>query len=769
MQRIWGLFKKEIRTYFNSPIAYLLITILLIGIGYFFFQTFFVANQASLRVFFRFAAWSFLLFGPAITMKLFAEEKKSGTIETLLTLPIKEWEVVLGKFFAGWALLAVYLLITLAYPISISFIGDLDPGPVIGGYFGLFLLGGTFVALGLFTSALTRNQVVSLVLAFFIGLILFLLDMLLPFVPVSLQNLFEFVGVDSHFKNVARGVIDSRDLIYSLSLMVIFLFGGVQALQARLSDHSRIWRLNKILYVSAAIGCFVSLNVFSYQVSGRLDLTEDQMYTLSDASRELVSELDDQLTIKAYFSANLPAPFNNHQRFLRDLLEEYRNTSGGHLSFEFVDPGAPGAEGQPDADLAAEVKAAQIPKVEVSKLEKDQVQMVKVFMGLAMRYQDNMETIPVLQNIDNLEFEITSRIAKLIRERTPQLAFLGGHGELISQQGLSKITQLLQQKFNVGDVHLADGPDSLAEVDVLVVAGPKKEIPAEHRFYIDQFIMEGGKVAFLLDRNEVNPQTFIGRPLEVGIEDMLEHYGVRVEPAMVLDQVNQRVALTRAQGNVRFQSYVAFPPFVRVKDFDKDSPLVKNLRDLPLPFVSPLTVLQKEGVRATVLARSSPKTWLFENEDSFLVDPQALPMPEEDDFVGPQDLVVTMAGSFDSYYKDQRLPNKEDSGAPVAESLFEQSPATRLVVTGSSLWISDAVPSRLSYLFFANLVDWLSEDERLIGIRARAITNRPLEVDNTAAKSLVKYGNMFALPLLFVVFGIVRWRLRSRRKRKAQW
>ncbi|MHA1568198.1 MAG: DUF7088 domain-containing protein, partial [Alphaproteobacteria bacterium] len=443
MQRIWGLYKKEVRTYFNSPIAYLLITVLLIGIGYFFFQTFFVANQASLRPFFRFAAWSFLLFGPAITMKLFAEEKKAGTIEPLLTLPIKEWEVVLGKFFAAWTLLAVYLLITLAYPITISFIGDLDGGPVIGGYLGLFLLGGTFVALGLFASAITRNQVVSLVVAFFIGLILFLLDLLLPFVPVSLQSLVEFIGVDSHFKNIARGLIDTRDAAYSISVMAFLLFAAVQALQARLSDHSRKWKLNKVLYIAAAFGCLLSLNALSYQVYGRVDLTEDNMYTLSDASKSLVSELDDHLTIKAYFSKNMPAPFNNHERFLRDVLEEYRNYARGQVSFEFVDPDTPGADGQPDSNLLAEVKAAQIPKIEVQKLEKDQIQMVKVFMGVALYYQDGVETLPVLQRTDDLEYELSSRIAKLTREKTPRIAFLGGHGEFTTQQGLSKVSQML--------------------------------------------------------------------------------------------------------------------------------------------------------------------------------------------------------------------------------------------------------------------------------------------------------------------------------------
>ena len=766
MKKSWALFKKEFRTYFNSPIATILITALLVGVGYFFFQTFFVSGQASLRSFFTIASWSFVLFGPAITMKLFAEEKKSGTIEPLLTLPVKEWEVVAGKFFAAWALLAVYLLVTIAYPITISFIGDLDLGPVIGGYLGLFFVGGIFIALGVFASTLSKNQVISLIVAFVIGLFLFLLDLLLPFIPVAFQSFFEYLGAGSHFKNISRGIIDTRDMIYAFSLMGLFLFLAVQILQARLTDGTKVRRVNKILYIGSVIGFLVALNVTGASAYGRLDLTEDKMFTLTEASENLVKGLPDQLTVKAYFSKDLPAPFNNHARYLRDQLEEFRNKSNGNFVFEFVDMEKGEENGDLSPKLTAEVKTAKIPQVEVRKLEKDKVQMVKAFMGIAIYYQDKIETIPVLQNLDDLEYELSSRIVKLVRDSTPNLAFLIGHGELSSSEGTKGALGVLGDKYKISDVDLSRGGSPLAGIDILVIAGPKTEIPPYQRFMIDQFIMDGGKVAFLIDRQDIDLRSSIGRPISVGLEDQLRYYGIHIGPYMLLDKQNQPVQTVQRQGSVQIMSSNEFPPFVKVTDLAKGSPLVKNMTNLVFPFTSPVKIIEREGVDAEVIAKSSPQTWLFETDDSFLVEPAMIPPAETDGFIGPQNILVTLSGGFESYYKDHPIPSKEEGAEPVATEANVMSPDTRLVVVGSSVWLSDAMQNRLGYVFFANLVDWLAQDEKLIGIRTRNIINRPLDVQNETKKNIIKYGNMILLPFAFVIFGILQWRVRLRKRRK---
>ncbi|MCB9487094.1 MAG: Gldg family protein [Deltaproteobacteria bacterium] len=764
MARVWTIFKREWRSYFNSPIAYIVVTILLVVIGYFFFQTFFLGGQATQRQFFVLASWSFALFAPAITMRLFAEERKSGTLEPLLTLPVREWEVVAGKFLAAWALLGVYLLLTVAYSLSIDALGDLDWGPVIGGYIGLFALGGTFIALGLFCSAVTGAQVVSLIVATAAGLLLLVLDYLLPFVPEGMQNFVQYLGAGAHFRNVARGLLDTRDLFYSGAAIAAFLFATVFVLRSRLTDHTHEWRLNRVLYLAGTLGAIGALAVVSTNVYARVDLTEDGLYTLSPASEKLVADLPDQVRVKVYASKNLPAPLNNHAAYLRDQLEEYRDAADGNFTYEFIDPDTAGADGKPDEELIAEARTAGIPKVEVNKLDKDEVQVVKVYVGLSIAYRDKVEAVPVIQNLNDLEFQISSRIAKMTRENAPTVGMASGFGMLTSAQGLSQAAQTLGEKYTVKDVDLSRGAAALADVQILVVAGPREKLSDAALVALDQFVMGGGKALFLVDRAAIDMQSFIGRPLDTGLTDLVENLGVRIEPHLVLDQQNQRVAMMRQQGNFRIQSYVDFPPFIRVRDMAEDTPVTKNLRDLTLTFASPVHLVEKVGLAEEILARSSEKSWLFDIDDSFLVEPQMLPQPDGD-FAGPQDLVATVEGEFASLYADKPIPSDE-SGAPAVSSIEKQSPKTRVAVVGTSTWISDAMRNALGQVFIANLIDWLDNDERLIGIRSRNIINRPVEAESATTRNAVKYGNMFGLPLLFAAYGVVRWTMRQRKKRR---
>jgi ABC-2 type transport system permease protein len=215
---------KELRDYFATPIAYIVITIFLIVAGWFFFSTFFLYNQASLRSFFNLLPLVFAFIVPAVTMRLFAEELGRGSYELLLTMPLTFRDIILGKFLAALAMTAALLLPTLAYPISIAFMGDLDWGPVLGGYLGALLLGGAFCAVGLFASAITHNQIVAFIVGAAICLALTLVSQMLFFFPESILAFMQYLGADFHFSNIAKGVIDSRDLIYFISLIFIGLY-----------------------------------------------------------------------------------------------------------------------------------------------------------------------------------------------------------------------------------------------------------------------------------------------------------------------------------------------------------------------------------------------------------------------------------------------------------------------------------------------------------------------------------------------------------------
>ena len=224
MTNVWTIFMKEIRSFFNSAVAYVVIVVFLGIIGWFFSNNLFLFNIASMRLFFELTPMVFLFIIPAITMRLLAEETKSGTIELLSTKPLSDTDIVLGKFLSAWALIGLALVPSLLYYITIASLGSIDNGPVIGGYLGLMLMAGVYVAVGMFASSITDNQIIAFIAGFLFVFFFYILDKILVYVPGFLTGIVEFLGVDFHFSSIARGVIDSRDIVYFLSVLGFMVF-----------------------------------------------------------------------------------------------------------------------------------------------------------------------------------------------------------------------------------------------------------------------------------------------------------------------------------------------------------------------------------------------------------------------------------------------------------------------------------------------------------------------------------------------------------------
>ncbi|SMC35459.1 ABC-2 type transport system permease protein [Desulfocicer vacuolatum DSM 3385] len=224
---------KEFKDYFISPIAYIVISLFLVITGWFFFSTFFIFDRADMRNFFALLPTIFSFIIPAVTMRLFSEEVNVGSYETLMTLPVSFRDIALGKFLAATAFCGCMLLPTLSYPLFISMIGEVDPGPVMGGYLGALLLAGAYCALGILASSMTRNQIVAFILGAAICFALTILDRVLFFIPPSLTELIGFLGTNTHFQSIAKGVIDSRDILYFLSVMFLGLFGTYLVMQEK--------------------------------------------------------------------------------------------------------------------------------------------------------------------------------------------------------------------------------------------------------------------------------------------------------------------------------------------------------------------------------------------------------------------------------------------------------------------------------------------------------------------------------------------------------
>jgi ABC-2 type transport system permease protein len=233
MNQVIEIFKKEFYAYFLSPIAYIVISIFLVVTGWFFFSTFFLYDLASMRNFFAMMPIIFSFVAPAVSMRLFSEELNVGSYELLLTMPVTIRQVVLGKFLAGAIFMGLMLVPTVSYPLTISFLGELDWGPVLGGYIGTFLLAGSYCSMGLFASSLTRNQIIAFIIGLAICFGLTMLGNMLFFLPETLLGFFNYLGADMHFSNISKGIIDTRDLLYFVSVIFIGLYATHLSIEER--------------------------------------------------------------------------------------------------------------------------------------------------------------------------------------------------------------------------------------------------------------------------------------------------------------------------------------------------------------------------------------------------------------------------------------------------------------------------------------------------------------------------------------------------------
>lgn len=513
--------------------------------------------------------------------------------------------------------------------------------------------------------------------------------------------------------------------------------------------------------VLLVVGIVILANVVSASLFGRLDLTEGRIYSLSPASKKIVGGLEDDFLVKAYFSKELPAPYNANSRYVQDQLAEYRAFGKGHFKFQFIDPGD-------DAKLEQEAQKYRIPPVQVQVVEQDQFQAKKAYMGLVFLYQDRQEVLPVVDNTAGLEYEITATIKKLTRESQdlPAVGFLQGHGEP-SMQELQTVQQVFQKQYRMRPVELSGGQRVPEDVKILVITAPRQDLPAWDRYAVDQFIMGGGKTAFLIDKVDVNLQYQMANPLPLRMDDWFQNYGFKVDNNLVGDLQNPGIlTISQQEGFFRMMSQVPYPVLPSLRDFDRSNVMVKDLERISLYFASTVdtSAARGKGLRVEALVRTSPKTMLQEGQ--FDVNPLQEWAPERFD-KGQRVVAAVVSGSFKSAFQGQPVPAAGDSGAAPVDlgPRLEQSPESRILVVGDGEFFVDQKGGgdRDNLLFFQNMIDWLAQDEDLITIRSRDVTDRPLRTIAEPTKRIVKYANMLGSPMLVVLGGILMWQLRKRR------
>jgi len=514
--------------------------------------------------------------------------------------------------------------------------------------------------------------------------------------------------------------------------------------------------INSATVLLLVLGIVIVLNLFSLNVFKRLDLTEGRVFSLSEASKKAVQDLDDRLIIKAYFSEGLPPPYNNQARYLRDKLDEYKAYSGGNFQYEFIDPGS-------EEKLQQEAQSYRIPPLQVNAVEKDKIEIKTVYMGLVMLFEDKKpEVMPVIRHVHGLEYDLTAAIKRITSDELMTVGFLTGHDEPTLEENLSNISQSLQRQYSVVPVDLSGGnrvPDDMA---VLVIAAPQTAFTEWEKYAIDQYIMAGGKVTFLIDKIKTDISTSTAEPLSLDLDDWLKTYGISIQDNLVYDALNTPINITRRQGFITISNQVNYPFFPKINTFNRDNAIVKDLENISLYFVSSLdtSAASAQGVVIEPLAFSSEKSGM--QRGRYDINPYAfgrgVPYNQKN-FL----LAAALRGTFKSYFADKEIP--QGGTAPAAPKLTE-SIDNRLIVVGDGDFIRDDYRmNQSSVTFFLNIVDWLAQDEDLIAIRSKSITDRPLKELSPGTRKAVKYLNVLGTPLLVVLAGLIHWRTRRSRKR----
>lgn len=744
MKQVLLIARRELRSFFDQPTAYVL-AVAFLGLGlYLSFRSLYSMQRATLRPFFDLLPWLLVVFIPAVAMRTVAEERRSRTLEWLIAQPLNEAEVVLGKFLGAWVFVLITFAGTLPMALGILFVSEADAGIIFAQYVGAALLTAQMIAIGICASAITRNQITAFILGAFTCFVLVLIG--LPLVQIELPRLIGGwmlqLSVMSHFENVARGVIDLRDLLYFASTCGLFLLLAVAALgRDRLSHGGEAFRRLRIGTAVIAVGVLV-LNLLGGNVRGRLDLTGDRLFTLSDGSREILGGLDDIVNLTLFMSDDLPQAFQVIERDVRDLVADLEGASDGMLSVREVNPD----DGDEEEE---EASSMGIMPTEFNVIGDDEFQVKRGYFGLALTYADEQEIIPVIDRADDLEFRLVSAIASMTAEERPRLAFMTGFGAK-EPFHYRAFRESVADRYDVSSVNMET--DSAAtldndSIDVLVVAAPETPVTPEVAGAIDRYLNAGGAALLLIERHAFNPQSPMAMPVTSGLENMLAARGVKATGELVLDPASA-AQVQLQQGIFRvYRRYALWPIAVR-GDIHATN---RDLNNVNFAWASPLTWQEDD---ATV-------TPLWNTTESGSVSPAGSPVQPGMELATSQGAsgVQTFAVAVDPALADPGVEASEDAEAEA------DRPGGRFVVVGDGDFLEDGFvqPNPQNLAFAANAVDWLAQDEALIGIRSKDRTPPALVFESDSSRGALKWTSLLGVPALFILLGFARVTGRARR------
>lgn len=481
------------------------------------------------------------------------------------------------------------------------------------------------------------------------------------------------------------------------------------------------------IYTTAGlvIGIIIILNLLAYEYHLRLDLTEDQQYTLSDATKEILSNLEEPITVKAYFSKDLPANISKTREDFQDLLIEYANRSDGQVVYEFINP---------NEKESNEQQATQngIRPVLINVREKDQVKQQKAFLGATVHLGEKKEAIPFIQPGAAMEYALSTAIKKISIDNKPTIGFIVGHGE----PSLSEMVQANEQLnilYNTKEITLTDSTAIEDEIKTLALIRPTDSIPQKHFQVLDSFLARGGRLLIGINRVSADFRSLYGTPSNTGLEKWLNEKGVEVKDNFIVDAQCGSVSVPQQFGNFTVQANISFP-YVPIIGTFANHPITSGLESVMLEFASEIKYAGDSTKKFTPLAFSSAQS-------------AALPAPQFFD--------------INKQWTEDDLPQQHIAVAASLEGNLAGTPTRMVIIADGDFPVngSSEQPRRLqpdNVNLLANSIDWLSDDTGLIELRTKGAVSRPINEMDENTKSVLKYTNFLLPVLLVIIYGMIR-------------
>ena len=781
---MWSICKKEWTQYFSSLTGYLIISFYLVVNGLLLFvipnYNLLDFGYASLQVYFDFAPWFLLLLVPAITMRSFSDEFKQGTYEVLHSLPFSSLQLVLGKLLGSLLIVIAAIAPTIFYGVvldALSATGGIDWGATFGSYIGLIFLGAVYTAVGVFASSLTKNSAIALLVSIIISILLLQsFDWLsaVSFFANGYDYYIKQLGLSLHYNNMSKGLIKLTDMIYFISILVLFILGTIENLKGK---------IKYVFLLIAIIGANYLSNVFPFQ----FDLTKEKRYTLSASSTEVISQIQAPVTVHLYLGGDLPSNYKTISNAAIALLDQLHQINPGLIKWNLEIPNQSVSDtalyalydslskmGLPieriqQGNGGADKRVDQL-IIPGALVEVDGQKPYAIDLRSSKKYFKPYNIVKDIPEVDEqasanaaealLEYKFIQAIYLLNRKTVPTIAYLIGNGQPVNLT-VNDIGETLKDQYDLSVFDLSKGFPDATKIKTLLIVKPTTPFSDLDKLKIDQYVMGGGNIIWAVDKLyaeydslQKTDGSYVSFDRGLALDDLLFKYGIRINSNLIQDLNCAKLPLvvgTQGDGSPLIKR-VPWPyyPFLIGND---NHPIAQNMDRVLSLFPSSIDTIASNGVKHTILLTTDTSS-------------RSLPSPAQvslNSVKGEEDMVqfnqhhfsiaVLSEGSFNSFFANrlsQVLKDSVQQNLGIAY-LSKGKPSKQIFIADADLFTNKVDKSNgplpmgmipfESYQFanrdfFVNSIQYLNEPVGLIESRNKGIVLRLLDKTKVAENRL---------------------------------